>query len=126
MRLIIQRCHSGSVTVGSEVVGKIGAGVVCLVGIGQADTKNDAEWICDKILHGKYWKDPKTGKWAQNVMQRNGSILLVSQFTLHGYLKGNKPDFHLSMAPTEAEVSFVTIYNISTALFTATIFLGDV
>lgn len=51
-----------------------------------------------------------TGKgWDQNVMQRNYEVLLVSQFTLYGFLKGNKPDFHVAMPPQKAEPFYASL-----------------
>jgi len=114
MRLVIQRCLRGSVAVDDangveEIVGKIGDGAVVLIGIGANDTKQDMEYCIRKLLKLRMW--PEVGNeagntWAKNVVDRDHSLLLVSQFTLHGSLKKPKPDFHKSMPPDLAKAKY--------------------
>uniref|UniRef100_K3WUV9 D-aminoacyl-tRNA deacylase n=1 Tax=Globisporangium ultimum (strain ATCC 200006 / CBS 805.95 / DAOM BR144) TaxID=431595 RepID=K3WUV9_GLOUD len=106
MRVVLQRVTSASVRVEGEVVGQIGRGLLCLVGIGRDDTEEDAEFCCRRLLNCRIWPDAKDTPWKTSVLSNGFEVLLVSQFTLHGYFSGNKPDFHLSMAPTPAKEFF--------------------
>ncbi|KDO35692.1 D-tyrosyl-tRNA(Tyr) deacylase [Saprolegnia parasitica CBS 223.65] len=106
MKLVIQRVTSGGVKVDGQTVGSISKGVVCLVGIGRDDTEDDAEWCCRRILNARLWPNDDGKAWMTSVLQNNYGVLMVSQFTLHGYMNGNKPDFHLSMAPEPAKELF--------------------
>ncbi|KAG0612480.1 hypothetical protein M758_6G031200 [Ceratodon purpureus] len=90
--------------VDGKTVSEIGHGLLVLVGLLDSDTDVDSEFICRKILNMRLFQNEKTGKpWDQNVMQKNYEVLLVSQFTLYGVLKGNKPDFHVAMPPQLAK-----------------------
>ena len=101
MRLVLQRAIKASVTVDGVVVGSIGRGLVVLCGIADDDDDAAAEWACRKLLNIRLWE--AGGKsWAHSVTQAGLDVLLVSQFTLHAQLKGNKPDFHRAMPPERA------------------------
>lgn len=116
MRAVIQRVKSASVTVDGAVVSSIGQGLMVLVGIGADDTEDDTQYVAGKCLRARLFPggDPPpegsdsaknwdgTKPWDRNVMDIDGEVLFVSQFTLHGYFKGNKPDFHHAMGPTDA------------------------
>ncbi|XWS15804.1 hypothetical protein CRYUN_Cryun34aG0033100 [Craigia yunnanensis] len=104
MRAVVQRVASASVEVDGRIVSEIGPGLLVLVGLHDSDTESDADYICRKVLNMRLFPNESTGKgWDQNVMQRNYGVLLVSQFTLYGFLKGNKPDFHVAMPPQKAK-----------------------
>ncbi|XVF25711.1 hypothetical protein REPUB_Repub13aG0237100 [Reevesia pubescens] len=104
MRAVVQRVASASVEVDGRIVSEIGPGLLVLVGLHDSDTESDADYICRKVLNMRLFTNETTGKgWDQNVMQRNYEVLLVSQFTLYGFLKGNKPDFHVAMPPQKAK-----------------------
>ncbi|GMH15878.1 hypothetical protein Nepgr_017719 [Nepenthes gracilis] len=104
MRAVVQRVASASVEVEGKIVSEIGPGLLVLVGIHESDTDTDAEYICRKVLSMRLFPNETTGKaWDQSVMQKNYGVLLVSQFTLYGILKGNKPDFHVAMPPLKAK-----------------------
>ncbi|XP_074272323.1 uncharacterized protein LOC141596144 [Silene latifolia] len=104
MRAVVQRVSSASVEVEGQIVSKIGPGYLVLVGILESDTDSDSDYICRKVLNMRLFPNETTGKsWDQSVMQRNYEVLLVSQFTLYGILKGNKPDFHVAMPPLSAK-----------------------
>ncbi|KAL9234020.1 hypothetical protein vseg_008942 [Gypsophila vaccaria] len=104
MRAVVQRVSSASVLVDGGVVSEIGPGLLILVGILDSDSDSDSDYICRKVLNMRLFPNEKTDKaWDQNVMQRNYEVLLVSQFTLYGVLKGNKPDFHVAMPPQLAK-----------------------
>ncbi|CAE6189105.1 unnamed protein product [Arabidopsis arenosa] len=110
MRAVIQRVSSSSVTVDGRIVSEIGPGLLVLIGIHETDTDSDADYICRKVLNMRLFSNETTGKgWDQNVMQRNYGVLLVSQFTLYGFLKGNKPDFHVAMPPDKAKPFYASL-----------------
>ncbi|XAR59207.1 D-aminoacyl-tRNA deacylase [Bertholletia excelsa] len=110
MRAVVQRVASASVEVEGRVVSEIGPGLLVLVGVHESDVDSDADYICRKVLNMRLFPDDKTGKnWDQNVMQRNYGVLLVSQFTLYGILKGNKPDFHVAMSPEQAKPFYASV-----------------
>lgn len=107
MRAVIQRCLSASVEVESEVVSSIGQGLVVLVGIAADDNEADMEYIARKCVDMRVFSDAESGKpWDKSCGDLNLPILFVSQFTLMGYLKGNRPDFHRAMAPTAARTAY--------------------
>ncbi|KAL8108148.1 uncharacterized protein LOC141670536 isoform X1 [Apium graveolens] len=104
MRAVVQRVASASVEVEGRTVSSIGPGLLVLVGIHDSDVDSDADYICRKVLNMRLFPNDTAGKsWDRNVMQMNYEVLLVSQFTLYGILKGNKPDFHLAMSPGRAK-----------------------
>ncbi|XP_030552350.2 D-aminoacyl-tRNA deacylase isoform X2 [Rhodamnia argentea] len=104
MRAVVQRVASASVEVEGRTVSEIGPGLLFFVGIHESDTDSDADYICRKVLNMRLFTNESTGRgWDQNVMQKNHGVLLVSQFTLYGFLKGNKPDFHVAMPPQKAK-----------------------
>lgn len=110
MRAVVQRVLSASVEVEGRIVSAIGPGLLVLVGVHEADTDSDADYICRKVLNMRLFSNDKTGKaWDQSVMQRNFEVLLVSQFTLYGILKGNKPDFHVAMSPAKAKPFYASL-----------------
>eukprot|EP00908_Phaeocystis_cordata_P003032 Transcript_13280.p2 GENE.Transcript_13280~~Transcript_13280.p2 ORF type:complete len:270 (+),score=78.45 Transcript_13280:340-1149(+) len=101
MRLVLQRVSEASVTVDGEVVGRIGAGLMCLVGISAEDGPSAIEWATRRILGIRLWED--AGKaWTKSVTALGLEVLIVSQFTLYCALKGHKPDFHYAMPPAPA------------------------
>ena len=104
MQIIVQRVVSASVSVKDKIVGKIDRGLVCLVGIGQDDTVQDAEWCAEKLLKLKLWNHPETDKpWSRSVVDCEYGLLLISQFTLMGYLSKNRPNFSKAMKPEPAK-----------------------
>jgi D-aminoacyl-tRNA deacylase len=104
MRAIVQRCLSGSVTIDGQKVSEIGKGLVVLVGIHRGDTADDIDWLARKLANIRLWPDSADRPWRLNVQQiENGNMLMVSQFTLYGKLKGNRPGFSQAMEPLEAE-----------------------
>ncbi|KAF8305688.1 D-tyrosyl-tRNA deacylase [Trypanosoma cruzi cruzi] len=103
MKVVVQRVLSGSVTVGDEVVGAVGRGIVALVGMHRDDTVDDVNYVARKLLGLRIWPSEDGKKtWERCVKQIDGGVLLISQFTLMHVLKGNKPDFHLAMDPEHA------------------------
>ncbi|CAN6689724.1 unnamed protein product [Malus baccata var. baccata] len=110
MRAVVQRVASASVEVEGRIVSEIGPGLLVLVGLHDSDSTSDADYICRKVLNMRLFPNESTGRgWDQNVMQRNYEVLLVSQFTLYGILKGNKPDFHVAMPPQKAKPFYASV-----------------
>ena len=93
MRIVIQRAQHASVTVDSSVISSIGHGLVLLLGIEAADTEEDIQWLCRKVLGLRIFDDEQ-GIMNRSIMDINGEILVVSQFTLlASYKKGNRPSW---------------------------------
>lgn len=106
MRLVIQRCQRASVTIGGAVKSQIGQGMMILIGIEDADTDEDIDWLCRKVVSLRIFNDDQ-GVMNLPITQVPGSgILLVSQFTLMAstkkgnrpsYLRASRPDFAIPM-----------------------------
>ena len=101
MRFVIQRVQHASVTVDNETVGSIGKGFLVLIGVEDSDTRELADRMISKMIHLRIFEDT-AGKTNCNLAWVNGSLLLVSQFTLyadchHGnrpsFIRAGKPDF---------------------------------
>jgi D-aminoacyl-tRNA deacylase len=93
MRVVIQRVSEASVHVNCECIGRIGLGLVVFLGVTTDDTQSDADYLSEKILGLRIFPD-EAGKFAHSVQEVNGSILVVSQFTLYGDCrKGRRPSF---------------------------------
>lgn len=105
MKVVIQRVSKASVTVG-EYHKSIGVGYLILLGIHIEDTETDYQYILKKILSLRVFEDSE-GKMNLSLAQVNGSILLISQFTLLGSVKGNnRPSFTQSAKPDMANVFY--------------------
>lgn len=93
MRCILQRVSEASVKVENEIIGSIQTGLMVLVGFEEADTIEDLEWACSKIVNMRIFNDAD-GIMNLSLSDTGGSILLVSQFTLHAQTKkGNRPSY---------------------------------
>ena len=93
MRVVIQRVTRASVKVDHQIVGQIGHGLLVLVGIEDADNEDDTNWISNKIVNMRIFND-EAGVMNKSVKEEQGSILLISQFTLHASTKkGNRPSY---------------------------------
>ena len=104
MRVIIQRVKSSSVKVEGEIVGQIDRGLNLLVGIAATDTEAELDWITRKCLELRLFPDDATDTWSKSVIDIQGEILVISQFTLYGDCrKGRRPSFSGSAAPDIAE-----------------------
>lgn len=102
MRAVIQRVSRASVTVDREVVGRIGHGLLVLLGVGLDDTEDDAAAIAKKIAQLRIFNDD-AGKFNLSLEDVKGAVLLVSQFTLFGDArKGNRPSFIGAARPEQA------------------------
>ena len=99
MRAVIQRVSQASVTIHSVIRSQIGNGLLVLVGIEDADTQEDIEWLSGKIVNLRIFNDDK-GVMNVSVKENGGDILLVSQFTLHAATKkGNRPSYIRASKP---------------------------
>ena len=106
MRSVVQRVSQASVTVDGEVVGRIGKGLLVLLGVGQSDKASDMDWMVDKIVGLRIFEDAE-GKMNQSILDVGGEILMVSQFTLYGDCrKGKRPSFSSAAPPDEAKLLF--------------------
>ena len=103
MRLVIQRVTSASVEVEGETVGKIGKGLLVLLGIRRQDTPEDTVWMVNKLLNLRIFEDTQ-GKMNLSVKDIGGEVLVVSQFTLYGNcVNGRRPDFLEAAPGSQAE-----------------------
>lgn len=103
MKAVIQRVKSSSVMVDNEITGAIEQGLLVLIGIHEDDTKEQMEWICNKIAKLRIFEDEE-GKMNRSVQDVGGGILLVSQFTLCANTdKGTRPSFIEAARPEKAE-----------------------
>jgi D-aminoacyl-tRNA deacylase len=106
MKVLVQRVSQASVTVGGEVVGRIGLGLVGLVGVAQGDTEEDARYLVEKTVNLRIFPD-EAGKFNRSLVDVGGGLLLVSQFTLiSDTRKGRRPSFIEAAGPGEAEALF--------------------
>lgn len=103
MRFVIQRVTKASVSVGGNVIGKIGKGFMVLVGIAQTDTKQIADRMVKKMCGLRIFED-ENGKTNLDINSVGGSLLLISQFTLYADCHhGNRPGFTCAGKPDMAE-----------------------
>lgn len=102
MRAVVQRVTEASVRVNGQTVGRIGGGLMVLLGVGTGDSETDAAWMAEKILNLRIFED-EDGKMNRSVIEREGAILAVSQFTLFGDCrKGRRPGFSDAARPEAA------------------------
>ncbi len=110
MRVVAQRVHSASVTVDGKEVGKIGNGLVLLIGVAETDTESDVEFVANKCSELRIFQD-ENGKMNRSLLEIGGEILSISQFTLLGDAsKGRRPSFIKAANPEKAE-NFYEIFN---------------
>lgn len=106
MRAVVQKVTEASVTVAGETVGKIGQGLMVLLGVEQGDTEKDALYLADKMAGLRIFED-EDDKLNLSLTQVGGSILLVSQFTLLGDVRhGKRPSFTKAAPAAEADALY--------------------
>ena len=106
MKLVIQRVNSASVSVDGESVGRCGKGLMMLLGVGEGDTKEDAELLARKVVNLRVFTDD-ADKMNLSVKDIGGEALVVSNFTLlANYKKGNRPDYMSAAKPDEAKTLY--------------------
>lgn len=105
MRVVIQRVIESSVTIDGKIKSSIGQGLLILLGIEDADTDEDIQWLCHKIVNLRIFPD-ENEVMNKSILDVGGDILLVSQFTLHAstkkgnrpsYIRASKPEFAIPM-----------------------------
>jgi D-tyrosyl-tRNA(Tyr) deacylase len=102
MRIVIQRVTEASVTVDGKITGAIETGLVILMGVEDADTEEDIQWLSNKIVNLRIFND-ENGVMNLGIKEVNGNVLLVSQFTLHASTKkGNRPSYIKASKPETA------------------------
>jgi D-tyrosyl-tRNA(Tyr) deacylase len=103
VRVVLQRSKAAKVEVEGKIEGSINRGFVLLVGITHDDTIEDARYLSEKIAHLRIFEDD-AGKMNTSILDVNGSILSISQFTLYGDTKkGRRPNFMNAAKPEYAE-----------------------
>ena len=106
MKALLQRVSEASVSVGGKVVGRIGRGLVVLLGIASGDTERDINYLVPKIVNLRIFPDDQ-GRFNLSALDINGELLLVSQFTLLADTrKGRRPSFVDAAPPAQAEELF--------------------
>lgn len=102
MKVVLQRVTNASVKIDGRINGQIGVGILVLLGIESADTFEDIEWLCNKIVKLRIFND-EAGVMNLSLQEINGEILVISQFTLHASTKkGNRPSYIKAARPEVA------------------------
>lgn len=102
MRAVVQRVSQATVTVENRIVGRIGRGLLALVGVETDDTEQDARYIAEKIAALRIFNDVE-GKMNLSVLDVQGQVMVISQFTLHGDCRrGRRPSFTAAARPETA------------------------
>ena len=128
MRAVIQRVNKASVTIDGRINGRIGLGLLVLIGVQDADNLDDIIWLSNKMVNLRIFNDD-TGVMNRSVLEVGGDILLISQFTLHANTKkGNRPSYIKASKPDIAIPLYETMIkqltndlgkNIATGIFGA-------
>jgi len=115
MKALLQRVTGASVSVAGEVVGRIGQGLVVLVGVANGDTEKDAQYLAEKITNLRIFPDEE-GRFNLSALDIGGELLLVSQFTLLADTrKGRRPSFVEAAPPDEAQALFESFVGLARA-----------
>ncbi|WP_078390867.1 D-aminoacyl-tRNA deacylase [Shouchella patagoniensis] len=106
MRVVVQRAKEAKVQVDEKTIGQIDKGLVLLVGISNEDNENDVRFCAEKIANLRIFED-ETGKMNFSVLENEGAILSISQFTLYGDCKkGRRPNFMKAAKPDYANILY--------------------
>jgi len=106
VKALLQRVTSASVSVNNEIVGQIGQGLVAFIGIANSDTGKDAQYLAQKAVNLRIFAD-EAGRFSRSVLDINGEILIISQFTLlSDTRRGRRPSFTEAAPPSRAEELF--------------------
>lgn len=102
MRIVLQRAKRAHVEVGGETVGVIAGGLVVFLGITHLDSRKEADYLADRIVHLRVFSDGE-GRMNRSILETEGALLVVSQFTLYGNCKkGRRPGFDRAARPEQA------------------------
>ena len=111
MRAVIQRVSKASVTVASEITGEIGPGLLVFLGIHKDDQEQEIKWMVEKIINLRIFEDD-SGKMNRSLIDTNGAMLVVSQFTLYGDCrKGRRPGYSSAAPPEMANILYQQFIN---------------
>ena len=104
MRLVVQRCSESSVSIDGKVVGKIGMGVMVLVGFTKGDSEKEIDYLINKLIHLRIFDD-EDGVMNRSLLEIGGSVLSISQFTLYANTKkgGRRPSYSDALNGEEAK-----------------------
>ena len=116
MRALIQRVTSASISIDDAEVGRIGPGLVVLLGVAEGDDESDTRYVVDKIVNMRIFADDQ-GRFNLSALDTGGGLLVVSQFTLHADTRrGRRPDFTAAADPDTAN----RLYERAVAMFCET------
>lgn len=105
MKLVVQRVSEASVEVNNKIVGQINKGLMVLVGFGINDSKQEADYLSNKLLKLRIFED-ENDRMNRSVLDIGGELLLIPQFTLYASTKKNRPSFHKALSPEKATELF--------------------
>lgn len=106
MRALVTRIHNGRVTVGGEVVGEAGEGIMVQVAFNREDNESTIKWMADRVAHLRIFRGA-TGKLTDNCVDVDGDALVISNFTLYGDARhGRRPNFDKSAPYDDAIVKY--------------------
>jgi D-tyrosyl-tRNA(Tyr) deacylase len=134
MRVVVQRVGKASVLIGGEIHSEIDGGLLVYAGIEHTDDGLDVLWLADKITKLRIFSDGE-GKMNKSIQEVDGSVLVISQFTLHAKTKkGNRPSFINAARPEQAiplynqfiEELKQRVRNVKTGIFAAEMFVSSV
>ena len=109
MRAVVQRVNEASVTVGSDIVGSIGRGLLVYLGAAQGDEAKDVQYTVDKIAGLRVYPNDE-GRMSLTISDLDGAVLVVSQFTLFGDVRrGRRPSFDGAADPEDAERLYLEV-----------------
>jgi D-tyrosyl-tRNA(Tyr) deacylase len=106
MRAVVQRVSRARVDVGGRTVGEVGKGLLVFLGVGHSDSEKEAEFLANKIAHLRIFSDEQ-GLMNRSVIEVEGGVLVISQFTLWGDCqKGRRPSFTRAAPPDKARILY--------------------
>ena len=125
MRSVIQRVSRASVTISNKERAAIGPGLLVLLGIEDSDDNGDIEWLCNKIIQLRIFAD-RNGVMNLSVAETGGSIMVISQFTLHARTrKGNRPSYIRAAHPDKAIPMYNRFVSVLSALLGREVATGE-
>jgi D-tyrosyl-tRNA(Tyr) deacylase len=102
MRAVVQRVSEASVSLETDMIGRIGRGLLVLLGVAKTDSEKDVDYLCGKVAHLRIFEDPD-GRLNRSLLEAGGEMLVVSQFTLLGDCRrGRRPSFTAAAEPEHA------------------------
>ena len=124
MRAVIQRVTQASCTVDNQITGAIQEGLLVLLGVEDEDSKEDMEWLGNKMINLRIFSDDQ-GLMNKSIQDINGNILLISQFTLFAQTKkGNRPSFIRAAKPDKAKPMYEEMAHLLSNLLGKEVQLG--